>query len=321
MVIFLYGPDTYSSRRKLYDLKKKFIEKKDRRGLNIAVFEASDLNIDSFRQAVLSQGLFTKKRLIIIENLLKQKREKILIQEILNYLRKIRKDEDNVVIFWEGTIELKNLSEEQKIIFDLLRQEKYSQEFPILKDIDLIKWIQKEVIKRGGKIQLEAAQFLSEKIGPDLWYLSNELDKILANKKVISFEDLKDLSYLRPEENIWLLVDAVGEKNKKRALKLLSDQIEIGTPFGWILSMLARQYRILLQAKEVMNSAQFVNHYQLAEKINLHPFICQKVIEQAKKYSLDELKKIYNQLLEIDIKIKTTSVEPEVLFDLLIINH
>lgn len=321
MVIFLYGPDTYRSRRKLQEMKQKFIEKKDQRGFSVAVLEANNLNIDAFRKAVLSQGLFVAKRLIIIENLLKQKKDKALIQEIFNYLKKIKRDEDNVVIFWDEAVEKTQLSDIQKQIFDLLIKGKYSQEFPLLSDKELVAWIKKEVLKQGNKIQPPAAQILAQQIGPDLWRLSNELDKLSVNTKLIGVDDVKLLADLKPEDSIWLLVDAVGEKNKKRAVKLLADQIEIGAPLGWIFSMLVRQYRILLQIKEAIGDQESANHFQIAQRLKLHPFVCQKALRQAKNYSLEDLKKIYGQLLDVETKIKTTSLDPEVLLNLLIINQ
>ncbi|MGC9048751.1 MAG: DNA polymerase III subunit delta [Patescibacteria group bacterium] len=322
MVIFLYGPDTYRSRQKLKELKRKFIQKRDKQGLNIVNLAADDLNIDLFRRSVLSAGLFTGRRLIIIENFFQKKKEdKNLIQEIVNYLKRIRKDEDNVIIFWDGEIIESDLSIELKEIFDLLISQKYCQEFPLLKDDELAYWIQKEVIKRGGKIQPQAVYFLVREIGPDLWRLSNEIDKLLANNRIIATEDIKSLIHFRLEENIWWLVDAIGEKNKKRALKLLSDQIKLGLPWGELFGMIVRQYRILLQIKDIIGQQKNADYIQVAKKLNLHPFVVKKATKQARNYSLLELKQIYQQLLEIDTKIKTTPVEPEVLTDLLIIKN
>jgi DNA polymerase-3 subunit delta len=318
MVIFLYGPDTYRSKQKLQELKQKFIQKKDKQGLNVISLDAGDLNVDLFRRTVLSAGLFTTKRLIIIENLFEQKGKKDLITEIINYLKRIKKDEDNVIIFWDKEIIESNLSVELKEIFDLLSKEKYCQEFILLENNELIYWIQKEVMKRGGKIQPEAAHFLAYEVGSDLWRLSNEIDKLIANSQIITIKDIKSLIHSRAEENIWWLVDAIGEKNKKKALKLLGNQIASGISWGELFGLIVRQYRILLQVKEYVSLQKKINHFQLAQKLNLHPFAAKKALEQAKNYSLDELKQIYQQFLEIDTKIKTTPIEPEVLLDLLI---
>ncbi|MGB9680898.1 MAG: DNA polymerase III subunit delta, partial [Minisyncoccia bacterium] len=119
----------------------------------------------------------------------------------------------------------------------------------------------------------------------------------------------------------WWLVDAIGEKNKKRALKLLSDQIKLGLPWGELFGMIVRQYRILLQIKDIIGQQKNADYIQVAKKLNLHPFVVKKATKQARNYSLLELKQIYQQLLEIDTKIKTTPVEPEVLTDLLIIKN
>ncbi len=322
MRIILYGPDTYSSQKKLAAWIKMFQEKKDPQGLNLVTLGAESLTSDIFRRLVLSAGLFTAKRLIVIENFFKKNKDEYLAREILNFLKTSAKDERqaNSIIFWEEDLTEKNLSKTQQTILGLLKKQKYSQEFPWLTKAKLSLWIDKLLAKNHQKIAPLAKEYLIQEIGPDLWQLSNEFNKLsVLPEKNISLEYLKQFILPRPEEEIWPLVDALGNKNKKLALKLLSDQLEVEGEVGAIFGMLVRQYRILLMVREVLAQEKFINHFQLAKKLQLHPFVCQKAIKQAKNYTLSELKNIYQKLFNLDLKIKTTSINPEVLLDLLIV--
>jgi len=318
MIIFLHGQDTYCSKEKLLELIGEFKTKRDSQGLGIIKLEGGNLTIDEFRKDVLSAGLFSEKRLVIIKNLLSQNKDQNLIKEIISSLKKIGR-EKNIVIFIEEEIEEKEIRkrEFQYKLFNLLKKQKYVQKFDFLKPNQLQKWILAEVKKRGGKIEERATDLLVNFIGPNLWQMSNELDKLMAyGQGKISAKDVELLVEANQEENIFNLVDALASKNKKRAIKLIKEQLEKGTAFVQIISLLARQFRIILQIKE--SKSKFLNYYQLASELGVHPYSVKKSLEQAKKYTLEELKKIYQELLKIDLQLKTTSLEPELLFNLLI---
>ncbi len=319
MVIFICGPDTYRSRRWLANFREKFMAKRDKSGLSTITLDGQAMTVDEFRKAIYSPSLFSEKRMVIVEKFLSENHDENLMNEILIFVKKSKKDQDNVLIFWEEDFEKNEIN--QKLV-KLLENNEYSYQFKLLSDFEVEAWIKKEVTKRGGRIEPKAVGALAGFVGSDLWHASSEIDKLLASseQKLISTEMVLDLVTHPLEENIWLLVDALGEKNKKQALKLLADQLALGTSVGYLVSMLARQLRIIFLIKEVLEKFHRLNYQKLAEKLKLHPYVCQKAISQAKVYKFSEIKKIYQKLTEIDLKNKTTKVDPEVLLDLLIVN-
>jgi DNA polymerase III delta subunit len=50
----------------------------------------------------------------------------------------------------------------------------------------------------------------------------------------------------------------------------------------------------------------------------MHPFVVKKSLQQASKFTLEELKKIYQKIFQVDLDIKTGRIEPEVALDLFI---
>jgi DNA polymerase III subunit delta len=312
MIIFLYGQDNYRSQEKLFDLINKFKEKRDLQGTSITELDGESLSNDEFRKNVLSAGLFAKKRMIIIKNLLAENKDQELLEEIMKFLKN-KNNEDNVVIFYEIASPLKNKL--NKKVFDLLAKEKYAEQFEALDERNLNKWIHALVQKEKGQISDSAVSLLIDFFGNNLWSIKNEIDKALAyGQGKITPEILKLLGESEKEENIFALMDALVAKNKKRAVELLEKELAKGTFFPQIIGSLAYQFRIMLQVKDSNNS----NFYQLAKELGAHPFSIKKAVVQVKKYSLDELKKIYQEILEIDLQLKTSSRDPELLFDLLI---
>jgi len=321
MYCLIYGPDTYRSKQKLESLRQAFMAKCDPTGVNVTTIGAELLNVNYFRRLVLSAGLFSPKRLIIIERFFNKKGNDDLGEAISDFLENSADDKrGNSLIFWDEDISETGLSKIKKKIFALLVKQKYSEEFSYLDRTHLKSWLVKALAASHKKITTEAADFMVEQVGPDLWQLQNEADKLAAvPEKEIPLELVKKFVLPSPEEEIWPLVDALSAKNKKAALKLLRDQLDLGNDLLSIFGMLVRQYRILLMVSDALANGGPVHSFSLAQELKLHPFVCQKAMRQVKNYTLAELKNIYQQLLNIDIKIKTTSVNPEVLLDLLIV--
>mgnify|MGYP001586958875 CR=1 FL=1 len=313
MFIFLHGEDTFRSKEKLKELIKKFQKEIDPSNLNIFFLEGEKIDINKLEQAILSQGFLAKKRMVVIKNLFSQCKDDKILKKILNILNQ---ENENILIFWEGTKIDQKINNIKKEIFEKLKKEKYSYEFFLLTGIKMRDWVKKRIENQRTKIENQALENLIVRVGNDLWRMSNEIDKLCAFKfeKIIAQKDLDLLITDKINENIFNLVDAIGNKNKTLALKLINDQLETNSSAYYLLSMIARQFKILLQIKDLS-----LNNQNLSQ-LKLHPFVIQKASNQAKKYSFEQLKNIYRQLLEIDIKLKTNQIKPIVLFDLFIIN-
>lgn len=89
--------------------------------------------------------------------------------------------------------------------------------------------------------------------------------------------------------------------------------------------MLARQLRILLQIKELLqNEYPFISprdpaiQQKIARELNLHPYVVSKALFQSKNFSIEKLKKLYEDLISTEIKLKTSNADPNLLLDLFI---
>lgn len=309
MFIFLYGEDSFRSKEKLKELIKKFQKEIDFSNSNILILEGEKIEIDKLEQAISTSGFLASKRMIIIKNLFKCQNNKLL-EKILNILNQ---ENENILIFLEEA-KIDQKSNIKKKIFEKLKKEKYSWEFPLLTGIKLKDWVKKRIENQSVKIENIALENLIAIVGSNLWRMSNEINKLCVYKlgNVIIKEDIELLVARKINENIFNLIDAIGNKNKILALKLLNDQLKTNNIAHYLLAMIIRQFRILLQIKDL--SLKNENFSQL----KLHPFVIQKTSAQAKKYSFEQLKNIYQQLLEMDMQLKTSSIKPKILLNLFI---
>jgi len=116
------------------------------------------------------------------------------------------------------------------------------------------------------------------------------------------------------EADIFKTIDALAQRNKKQALYLIRKHLEKGDPPLYILSMINFQFRNLLVVKDLIERQK--PYYAILKITKLHPFVVRKSYEQAGKFTLPELKKIYQKIFQADLSIKTGRMEPETALDL-----
>lgn len=317
MLIFLYGPDTFRSLQKLKELKNKFIKDVEGGSLNLADLDGEKLTYADFKKQISTVSFLSPKRMIIFRNIISKGKNKDLQKEIIEFLKKDEGRNENVLIFWEE--EKKEKDALFKFLIGLNAGAVFKQEFDFLKGVALKKWIIKEVLEKGGEIKADAINMLVERVGSDLWQMNNELKKLASYDKNITCESIKKFVKTKDDDNIFNLADAIGSKNKKLALRLLTEQIRLGVNINYILFMLARQYRLLLEAKDFLARDERANCRSLALALKIHPFVAQKIYSQVKFYEMQGLKKIYKCLMNIDLKSKSTSSNIELLLDMLIV--
>jgi len=329
MIIFLYGPDTFRSRQKLKQIKDKFIKEVDKSGLNIETLNGSTLETSEFEKAVSTPSFLAKKRLVIIEDLISKNKGQKIQKEILEALDK-NGLKDTIIVFWESGLDgskskksrSKTSAKRSNLLFNRLKKEEYAQEFNLLAEGGVYRWTAAETKNRGGKIEPQALRLLTDLVGNNLWQMNSEIDKLLAFAKnqSITVAAVESLVKTKLDDDIFKLTDALGQKNKEVALKLITDQLKSGTSPTELLAKITWQFKNLLLVKNfVEKNGDGYPSGRLTYQLGLHPFVIKKTMAQVKCHDPASLKKNYQRLLSIDYKIKTSQVDPEVLFDLLVI--
>lgn len=313
MYFLLYGPDTYRSRRKLNEIKEKFGQK-NMAEINLNIIDGTKTNLEEIDKTCQPLPFLAEKRMVIIENLLSGHKSKDLKDKVANYLKKI--PDYTIVVFYES-----EEIDEKLELFKKLIKEKNSQKFNLLSGIQLERWIKNETEKWGGKIEPAAIKWLTLAIGNNLWRMENEIKKLVLykNKNVITVGDAKKLITPEIEINIFNLIDALGQKNLQKALTETKNMRKKGENEIYIFSMIVYQIRNLILIKNLLTKKPNLSPLVISKKTSLHPFVIKKTILQAKNFTLEKLKNIYQKLADFDIAIKTGKMEPETALNLLII--
>jgi len=293
-------------------------------GLNIFSFDllasgSKDKINNDLKNALQVNSLFGMNKLVILKNFLQtgSKLDKEVQELVLGALKKPA--EGFFVVFYQT----EKPDARNKIYKQIQGLHKKAiaeiEEFQLPKQNNLVKWILNKAKQYEINLSLEAVNLLAAIIGNDLWQLDREIHK-LANYKSgekVTTEDINLMVKGKYNDDIFQLMDAISSKNKKKALKLFQDQLDSGSNEIYLLTMLVRQFRIFWQIKEATEKDN-LPEAMIAKQLKIHPYVVKKSLSQLRNFPIEQIKKIYQQLLDFEIKIKSTNITFELLFDLLI---
>jgi DNA polymerase III subunit delta len=300
MILFLYGNDIFRSNEKLDALKKDFLTK-NTSNANSSVFDFGEKNsFEELRSLLATEGLFSSKKLVIVKNIIDSS-DKMVQDKMFDYLDGDKLSNDTTLVFWE-----KNEPRKNNKLFKLLINKAKGENLEKLSGVNLVTWIKKEFEDSGINIDNQALNQLVIFVGDDLFQMKNEVNKLINFSKggSINKEDIDLIVKSKTEANIFETIEAMGTRNKKKALELFYNQLDQGDDPFYIMSMYIYQFRNLLKIGSFYFDG-IGDKNIIAKETKLHPFVVQKGLQQLSNFSLQKLKNIHKQLEKLDINIKT----------------
>ncbi|MEE9284902.1 MAG: DNA polymerase III subunit delta [Dehalococcoidia bacterium] len=200
-----------------------------------------------------------------------------------------------------------------------LRTVAQARAFPALRGARLQEWIAAKANRAGGRLTADATRVLAEFSGGNLRLLDQEIDKLslFAGPEPITEEMVRQMVSSAREARIFDLMDSAIQRRQAAAMRELERLLVQGEPAPRILTMLTRQIRLMVQAKSLVGGG--ASRSDLMSGLGTSSdFVVDKSLEQARAYSMDELKALYRRLLEADLSIKTGAVDEKLALELLV---
>jgi DNA polymerase III subunit delta len=184
---------------------------------------------------------------------------------------------------------------------------------------DAPRWLQMRARQLQKDLTPQAAVFLVEQIGADMYRLKSELEKLAAyvgERTTIALDDVKESVTSQRSFTVFELLRYVSQNQTKEAISSLRKLLLAGeSPLG-ILALLARQVRILWQV--INGLARKMPSQELSQKLALPPTVLRNYTLQAKLFSEAELYRIHQALRETDLALKSTSTAPQLHLEALV---
>ena len=311
MFYIFHGEDTHSQLATLAKLQAKMGDPA-MLDLNTTQLEGH-VTFNDIQQAAGAIPFLAKVRLVIVRDFFKNSPDKKTVDQLLDYLPHL--PETTRLFFLESKKLPANLR-----ILKLAEAEKsgYVKQFDLPQGSALERWIREAVAQRGGRIAPQAVHLLAANVGSNLEILENEVEKLTlyAGEEEITGQDVTRLSPYAAEANIFELVDALGNRNNKKASLLLHQKLSEGEDPFRVFGMIIRQFRLLIQVKELAQEGK--RPPAISQELKLHNFVTGKLYRQSQGFSLNQLEQIYRHLLDVDIGVKTGRHELPTALNLLV---
>lgn len=175
-------------------------------------------------------------------------------------------------------------------------------------------WINRECKSKGYNISQEAANLMIGLIGTNLSDMASAVEKVVlyigGAKKLMELKDVETVLSDTSQRTIFDLTNAVGAKKISLASDRLRNLLKNNeSPVG-VVAMLARHWRLLLRAKELIG-AGVSSENDLARELGVRPFFVREYISQSKGYTRAALEKGLKLLWQSDKAIKSSSLANE----------
>ena len=311
MIHVLHGEDSFSAAETLGALVDA-VGPADLRESNVSTIEAGDFSVERLGAAAMVVPFLAERRVVVVRGLMgaaegqrrgrRAQERASLPNGLIELLGELPDSSD--VVFLESKLSAGNPI--LAAVKDLGSGRVTVREFPVLRRDALAAWVAARAAGKGAAIDRQAVAALVDQVGPDLWAMDAEIEKLslYCLGRTITAEDVRALVASAKEANVFTLVDAIMARRTDVALASLHQLMDEGAAGPYLLSMAARQARMVALAQEL--AAQRTPQGEWGPRLGTgSSFVVQKTADQARRFSKEAVRGLYKLLLEADVAMKS----------------
>ncbi len=307
-IYLLYGEERYLRKQYTDRLKKALCGEDD--SMNTHFYEGKDVPVGEIIDLAETLPFLAARRVIFISNsgLFKSGGEKMA-----EYLT--APNETTFFVFTENEVDKRSK------LFKTVQAKGYVSEFAVQDENTLKRWVAGILNKEGKKITENTVQLFLSKTGTDMENIRMELEKLICycmNRDVITEDDVNTICTNRISNHIFDMINAIADGQNAQALQLYYDLLALREPPMRILFLIARQYNMLLQVKELKSRGY--DNKTIGSKIGVPPFIAGKYVTQASRFKSADLRLAVTQCVEAEEAVKTGRMNDMMSVEMLIVS-
>ncbi|MBI5042637.1 MAG: DNA polymerase III subunit delta [Nitrospirae bacterium] len=276
---------------------------------NFNLFYAKESSIDDVLNAVRTLPLMAKKRVVVLKEI--DQYPASILERLADYLKE---PSDSTCLI----ITAKKMDQRTRF-FKALQNNSMLISCGPLYENQVKSWIRLRAKSYGLEFTEDALNIFFEVAGNELGIIDNELKKLSSyfeGKKRIDITDVEELVGKSRVYSVFNLINAIGEKRLEKALLILKKMLNDGEYPLVILSMIARQFRLIARAMEYQREG--LSPLEVSKRIGLFGNIFSTFKEQLKNFTLEEVLKKYRLLYNADSELKSGIRSPDVILNDLI---
>lgn len=294
MITTLTGDNRFLISQDLRDRLAKFIA--EHGDLTVEQLDGEEADYQTIYDSLTNLPFLASKKLTVLRN---GSANKDFAQAADNLMAEL--SETNELILVETKLD------KRSSFYKLLKTKTDYRELNDLDGRALADWLVEQAEQIGGKLSIANANLLIDLAGTSQLRLSNELAKLISYNPEIDQAAIRLLVEPTPQSTIFQLLDAVFGANTEKAIDIYDNQRLQRVEPQQVIAMLAWQVHILTLVK----SAKTRSPSEIAKQARLNPFVVNKSLAITRKLSADKIKSIVKQLAQLDVKLKTQTIDAD----------
>lgn len=286
-------------------------------GMNDLYLE--DPDADTLIAAAETLPVMAEKRLVVVKECgmlsgkAREYNESLNADRLAAYARQLP-DTVCIVFYVRGK------ADGRKKLYTALKKTATVVLFDPLDERRLEQWIAKTLKKMGKRIQVDACAQLPIVAGKDLTHLYGELCKLAAyteGSESVTCADINAVCIKTTEYKVFDMASALLAGDGERAFELTQNILRDGEDALFLLALLYRQIKQMQYARILANEQ--LSEQDITSRIGIPSFIVQRVIRQARSYTLLQLEEMANICLDAEYGVKSGQLPAEGVLELIML--
>ena len=299
-------------------LKKIKIDGED--DLNFLSFDMENSSIDEVIAEAETLPFFGDQRLVFVENpyfLTGEKGTNSIDQNtdlLVNYLKEPL--ETTVLVIFAPYEKL----DERKKVTKQLKKTAITIDVKQLDEKAVRQYLLNTLENSEIKMDRQAIDLFLRLTDLDLSKMMRELQKILLygqEQEVITVKEIEQLVPKTLEHNLFDMTQYILSGRTEQALRLFQDLVTQGEETIKINAILLSQIRLFLQTKFLVKIGY--QQANIAETLKIHPYRVKLAMQEVRKFDEQTLRRLFDELVEMDYEIKSGKIEKELSFQLFVL--
>ena len=305
----LCGEEAYLRRQYRDKLRAALVPAEDT--MNCSVYSGKDINAGEVVDLAGTMPFFAERRVIIIENSgwLKNGNDQFLA------LVKAIPDTTYLILVEEET-------DKRSKLYKAVTANGYAALCEIQDEATLRKWVMGLLKKENKQITPDALSLLLDKTGTNMENIRREVEKLVCYKyydEGITASDVEELCIVQIQNQIFDMVEEVAQKRQKQALGLYYNLLALKEAPMKILALIARQFNMLLQVKEMKSKGYHESDIARQTGLNAY-YLKKKDIPQAAQFKQSQLETALRACVEAEEAVKTGRMPDMLSVELIIVS-
>jgi DNA polymerase III delta subunit len=321
MLLFIYGEDTFRSKKKLVEIVQTFTKKYGSENIQTFDFENdSSIKLYELNNFLHAPSFLSKSQMAVSYNLLGQlfQSSKKNLDFISSLIEDIADNKYFWLVLWENSNQ-KRFKKVQKLILKITKLSKIKiKEFSASSKKDLVNSGMDYLDTVHISIEKNLLDIIAENCQNTAEFY-NILDKLIvyaSPRQKIEHSDIHIINFTIKDEKIFDILDNIIQRKRAQLYYNLKKHFLVHNVDPLILfSLVTNQMRKLLITADLKQKREL--NQSIGKILKIKPYGVEKLVQGCENFSFKELKTIYFGLQKIDSQIKTGQILSEEALDLM----